>query len=375
MAGGPRTDAAPAADALLAFKSESKSESKSAINSSAASKARIPRERPAWLKPLAKIFGIVGLAILATTAVVSSPYVQARRAAAVTPATTPLIAPAEGTLTVDSRPEGAQVSVDSIPRGVTPLKLSLPAGEHTLALQNGSATRSVPLSVQPNSVVAQYIDLPAAPAVSVGRIDVTSDPPGGRVTVDGVARGVTPVSIGNIVAGQHAVAIVGESATVTRTVTVSAGSTASVVASLTPAGASAGWIAFRVPFDMQVLEGGKVVGSTSTERMLLPAGHHDLVLATQALEYESPPVSVQVGAGTTVWPAITIPNGSLSINATPWADVSLDGRSVGTTPLANLSVPIGSHEIVFRHPQLGERRQTVVVKARTPTRVGVSLAK
>lgn len=375
VAGGPRPDTAPAVDALLAFKSESKSEPNAEIRSSASSKVRILRERPAWLKTLAKIVGVVGLAILATTAVLSSSYVQAKRAAAVTPATTPLMAPVEGTLTVDSRPEGAQVSVDSIPRGVTPLKLSLPAGEHTLELQNGSATRSVPLSIQPNNIVSQYIDLPAAAAVSVGRIEVTSDPPGAHVTVDGVARGVTPASIGNVIAGQHVVAIVGESSTVTRTVAVSAGSTASVVASLTPAGASAGWIAFRVPFEMQVLEGGKVVGSTSTERMLLPAGHHDLVLASQALEYESAPVSVQVGAGTTVWPPVLIPNGSLSINATPWADVSLDGRPIGTTPLANLSVAIGSHEIVFRHPQLGERRQTVVVKARTPTRVGVSLAK
>ena len=249
-------------------------------------------------------------------------------------------------------------------------------GEHTLELKNGAATRSVPLSIQTNSLVSQYIDLPAAAApVSVGRIDVTSDPPGAHITVDGVARGVTPASISNVVAGQHTVAIIGESSTVTRTVNVSVGSTASVVASLTPAGASAGWVAFRVPFEMQVLEGGKVVGTTSTERMLLQAGHHDLVLASQALEYESAEVSVQVGAGTTVWPAVTIPNGTRSINATPWADVLLDGRSVGTTPLANLSVAIGSHEIVFRHPQLGERRQTVVVKAKTPARVGVSLAK
>ena len=367
----PRTDKATAAldDALLAFKSESKTEAR---NPASASPVR--RVRPAWLRPVAMIAGIVVLAVLATTAVLSSSFAQARRAAAVAPATTPLVAPAEGTLTVDSRPEGAQVSVDSIPRGVTPLKLTLPVGEHTLELQNGPATRSVPLSIQPNAVVSQYVDLPAAAPVSTGRIDVTSDPPGARVSVDGVPRGVTPASIGNVAAGQHAVAIYGDASTVTRTVTVSAGSTASVVATLTPAGATAGWVAFRAPFEMQVLEGGRIIGSTATERMLLPAGRHDLVLASQALEYESA-LTVQIGVGTTITPTVTIPNGSLSINATPWADVFLDGRAVGTTPLANLSVPIGSHEIVFRHPQLGERRQTVVVKAHTPTRIGVSLAK
>ena len=32
------------------------------------------------------------------------------------------------------------------------------------------------------------------------------------------------------------------------------------------------------------------------------------------------------------------------------------------TALANLSLPIGTHEVVFKHPQLGERKQIVVVK-------------
>jgi PEGA domain len=368
--GAPRSDQASTVDALLAFKSESKTESQNP----AVSMPRPAGARPAWVKTFAMVAGLAGLAALAATALRSSSFAEARRAASVTPSTTPLVGPAEGTLTVDSRPEGAQVSVDNIARGTTPLKLTLAAGEHTLELQNGSALRSVPLVIQPSVVMSQYIDLPAAAPVSSGRIDVTSDPPGARVSVDGVPRGVTPASIGNIGAGTHTVTIVDDSATVTRTVAVSAGSTASVVASLLPAGPSAGWIAFRAPFEMQVLEGGRLVGSTGAERFMLPAGRHELVLASPALEFESA-MTVQVGAGTTVTPIVTIPNGVLSINATPWADVFLDGRAVGTTPLANLPVAIGSHEIVFRHPQFGEQRQTIVVKARTPARIGVSLAK
>jgi hypothetical protein len=60
---------------------------------------------------------------------------------------------------------------------------------------------------------------------------------------------------------------------------------------------------------------------------------------------------------------IAVPNGRISINAVPWADVLIDGTAAGQTPLANLSLPIGSHEITFRHPQFGEKKQTVVVKA------------
>jgi serine/threonine-protein kinase len=66
-----------------------------------------------------------------------------------------------------------------------------------------------------------------------------------------------------------------------------------------------------------------------------------------------------------------VPTGLLSVNAVPWASVSVDGGEVGTTPLANVALPIGSHEVVWRHPQLGERRRTIAITARTPTRIGM----
>jgi hypothetical protein len=48
----------------------------------------------------------------------------------------------------------------------------------------------------------------------------------------------------------------------------------------------------------------------------------------------------------------------------------VDGRPIGTTPLANIAVPIGSREVLWRHPQHGERRQLITVTARTPIRIG-----
>ena len=105
-------------------------------------------------------------------------------------------------------------------------------------------------------------------------------------------------------------------------------------------------------------------------RLMLPAGAHNLVLENEALAF-STRLSVQVAPGQTATAAVTIPNGSLSLNALPWAEVLVDDRSIGTTPVANVAVPIGTHEVVFRHPQHGERRRTVVVKAGSPTRVGV----
>jgi hypothetical protein len=65
----------------------------------------------------------------------------------------------------------------------------------------------------------------------------------------------------------------------------------------------------------------------------------------------------------------------LSINAQPWADVWLDGERLGVTPIGNLEIPIGSHELVFRHPEHGERRSTVSVGLQQAARVGLDMRK
>ncbi len=62
------------------------------------------------------------------------------------------------------------------------------------------------------------------------------------------------------------------------------------------------------------------------------------------------------------------PSGAMSFNATPWAEVWVDGQQVGETPLGNISVPIGSHEVLFRHPELGEKHVRSVVDVAHPRR-------
>jgi len=83
------------------------------------------------------------------------------------------------------------------------------------------------------------------------------------------------------------------------------------------------------------------------------------------------PVTIAPGALSRL--SIELPSGTLSVNAVTWAEVWLDGQRIGETPIANLTVRIGPHELVFRHPQLGERRRSVTVTLKAPARVGVDL--
>jgi hypothetical protein len=280
---------------------------------------------------------------------------------------------------IDSRPDGAEVRVDGTLKGLTPLRMALPVGPHILELRNGASIRSIPLAVELGKVISQYIELPetdAAPISSsaTGRLEVTSEPNGATVNVDGTPRGVTPLVLPAVAPGPHQIVIGNGDGAVTRNVRISAGTTATVVASVALAGSAAGWASIRSPIDLQILENGKLIGTTSAERVMVPVGRHNLELVNDTYGFRTS-VTVQIAAGQTVTNTLTMPNGSLSINALPWADVIIDGKAQGTTPLGNLSVPIGSHEIVWRHPTLGERKQTVVVTARTPVRVAVDFGK
>jgi hypothetical protein len=308
--------------------------------------------------------GIAVLAVIACAAVVFA-YVQTSRGTESAAVTT-------GTALIDARPAGT-VTIDGVSRGSTPLTLSLPAGTYTMEVAVDNVKRSLPLTIEPGVTVKQNIEfaVPATPAT--GRLEITSEPPGAKVTIDGAPRGTTPLTLPAVAVGTHAVTISGADATIRRTVTVSAGTTSSVVASITAAGSAAGWVAIKAPIELNVLEDGQLVGTTGASRLMLPAGMHDLELANSAFEFRTT-MSVQVSAGQTLTRTIPIPNGALSVNALPWANVSIDGQEVGTTPLANLSLPVGNHEVVWRHPQLGERRRTIALTARTPVRIGVDFS-
>ena len=103
-------------------------------------------------------------------------------------------------------------------------------------------------------------------------------------------------------------------------------------------------------------------------------GTHTLDVVNEPLGFRAHE-TVIVKPGQLTSRAVPVPNGRISINAVPWADVLIDGNSAGQTPLANLSIPIGNHEIVFRHPDFSEQRQTAAVNVEGLTRVSVTMKK
>jgi hypothetical protein len=297
--------------------------------------------------------------------------VYSRSSSVSSAASTRTIPLAQGTAMIDSHPPGA-VTIDGVARGSTPLVISLPAGQHAMEVVVGTTIRSLPLMVEAGTTTKQDLEFPTAAAVTTGQLDISSDPSGAQVNVDGIARGATPLRIETMAPGEHEVVMSKGPTTIRQTVTIKAGAAASIAASMVEA-VSAGWVSLKAPFNLDVLEDGQMIGTTAVTRLMLPSGEHRFELRNGTFEVNTT-LSVQVVAGKTVNVTVPVPNGLLSINATPWANVSIDGQDVGLTPLANLSVPVGQHQVVWRNPQLGERRRSVDVTARSPVRVGMDFA-
>jgi serine/threonine-protein kinase len=230
-------------------------------------------------------------------------------------------AAATGTVSIDSTPR-ARVFIDEAPKGTTPLRLDLPAGVHRVRVEaDGGLTKTIEVNVVAGKELAQLVELTKGSDRAADR-----------------------------------------------------GAAAAASAAAAPAPPTPGFMIVDAPEDLQIVEDGRVLGSSASGKVALDPGSHLIEIRSDSLGFQATR-TVQVLPGKTVRVSIALPEGNLSINATPWAEVTVDGRGLGETPIANVTLRAGSHELVFRHPQHGELKQTVVVKAGETGRVTVNMVR
>jgi hypothetical protein len=329
-----------------------------------------PAQIPKWLPAAAKWIAVIVLT--AATAIAGVFLYQKRFAPAAT----------TGTVTINTTPSGLDVVLAGKSLGKTPLTTALAAGSYDLQVGTEPNTRAVKVNVVAGTSIIQQVEFAASTAASgaaTGGLRVQTEPSHLPVSVDGNNRGVAPIVIDQLQPGEHEVSVRTSTGTVRRSVTVAANEITSLIVSSAapppdPSAVSAGWIAVASPVTLQLREGGKLIGTTESDRLMLTAGDHDIDFSNEATGF-SARRTIHVTAGKTAGTKIDLPNGTLSVNAQPWAEVWIDGERVGETPIGNLSRRIGTHEVVFRHPELGEHRETVLIAVGKPARIGVDLRK
>jgi hypothetical protein len=271
-----------------------------------------------------------------------------------------------GRRAVTSEPAGIEVRIDGEPHGRTPLRVDLPQGRHHVEVRGIGESKTAEVEIIPGQVVSQTFSFDLA-SLS-GSLEVTSKVSGIEVYVDGQHHGTAPLTIADLPLGIHTVTLRGSRGETSHEVTVEAAKTATLDA------AETGWVSVQSPLDLQVLEKGRVVGTVNGGPIALSPGVHRLDFVNAEVAYRGSQV-VQVAAGQTTRITVDLPMGSVNLTSSPPSEVWIDGVRIGETPVANLSMPLGHHEVAFRHPRYGEMRYGFTVTLASPVRMSVDFKK
>ena len=192
----------------------------------------------------------------------------------------------------------------------------------------------------------------ATPAATAWLV-VRSRPPGAWVTVAGQRLpGTTPLRA-PLSPGRHgcAVGLAGHHS-LHRTIRLRPGQTYLLEGKLEP---HPGRVGVTSSHGCQVKINGKGVGRTPVESHPIPPGE-----VTVSCSNPQDLRRVRVAPGKQI--QVRFRFGTLAVNLQPWAQVKVDGRVRGTTPLM-LLLPVGEHRVVLSNAERGlETRQSVEIR-------------
>ena len=245
----------------------------------------------------------------------------------------------------------------------------------------GEQQRTLKVNVAAGIASVQHIEF-VAPTTALlpetGTLRVQTEPSRLAVLVDGVDRGLSPLTIEHVAPGDHDITVRTDHGPVHRSVKLQPRETLSLVVSAATtaeaAAATGGWLTVSSPVALQLREGGKVIGTTDLDKVMLPAGDHEVEMVSDVLGFRATRKVTHCGGEDSHDPGRAPERESQSECAA--VGRGLDRwRARRRDSIGNLQRPIGTHQVVFRHPDLGERRESVVITLLQPARLGVDLRK
>jgi hypothetical protein len=291
-------------------------------------------------------------------------------------------------LYVVSTPAQAKVYLDGILKGETPIMLSDSAsGSHTLLVKRSGYDEWRSTVVVPEAGTKTISAILRQNDVDLSRgISVFSTPSGADVFLDGLKKGVTPVTLNNIVAGIHVLEIGYPGYTSWKsTVDVPETEIKEISINLTPKpGSSPGWITVSSnPCNALVTLDGMYVGQTPANSSLnldtITPGEHAIGLALSGYKPYSTNTTVSPNlisaVNVTLIPVSgPLAKGALSVTSDPaGATISVDNTSLGISPLTANDIALGNHLVTITMEGYQDYSTSILVSAGTTSNVSATL--
>jgi hypothetical protein len=113
-----------------------------------------------------------------------------------------------------------------------------------------------------------------------------------------------------------------------------------------------GFITISTEPAADIFLGGKKLGRGTLERVQVPAGKHKLKVVLRKGTQRTLAVNIKRGAH--VEKSVAFGSGKLRIVVLPWANVWVDGKKKGQTPLPAMDLMEGSHKVRLANDQIGK---------------------
>lgn len=271
-------------------------------------------------------------------------------------------------LEVTANVEAALVKLDQGVLGPVPLtKKGLAAGKHILTVEKeGYEPYRQTITLEEGKTLTSALTL--KPLLS--RVIIDSVPSAAMISVDGIQKGVTPLTIPDLTQGEHKIELsLSGYKKWTKTVKLQAGESASIKATLA-ADARGGLTVSATP-ECEILINGKRVGVTPLSLENLEVGKYTVKFINQERGEATKTVEVKPGAVSSVSHQF-LAQGKISVNSTPWSYIYIDGKEYGTPP-KTIELDIGFHEVEFRRSGYQGVKKQVEVKEAESTPVIVTL--
>jgi CRISPR/Cas system-associated exonuclease Cas4 (RecB family) len=274
-----------------------------------------------------------------------------------------------GSVLVDSDPPGAEVYVDGNRHtDLTPTLVSgLLEGPHVVEVRKEGAsvwkqTVNVTSSetAKVNAAIARPVEQPRA-----GSLRVVSNVEKARVFVDGSDRGAAPLHLADVLPGEHLVEVraIGYQPREQR-VNVEAGAAMVLQLELQPSGRAGAGAQMKVVSPVPeavVFIDGERLGPAPQARELSP-GDHFVVVSKEGWKSFEQKVHIKKGEQRTITAELRASGGLRFLSNPVGAEVYVDGKPLGVTPLENADIEVGPHVVSIRRTGHRPFEQTVMVE-------------
>ncbi len=288
-----------------------------------------------------------------------------------------------GALSITSVPSGARVYLDGEYRGYTPAVLARSAGiTHRIRLElDGYEDWNSSIDNNEGGIhTITAILVPGSSGLSKG-ISISSSPAGATVMLDGVAKGTTPITVKNLVPGIHILELNLTGYSLWKsTIDAPDNGIKTIEISLAPktAGSPGTIMVYSRPGNATVSLDGKMVGMTPENGSLdlgaVSAGEHWVSLECAGYKSYFARSMVSSGAVSEINGILVPEKGVLSVSSVPsGAEIIIDNRSRGYSPLIASDLTQGDHQITFRMEGYRDHNASVAVFAGNTSVLSVTL--